>query len=127
VAYSSVAHMGFVTLGIFLFNLRAASRARSSRCQPRHHHRPLAVHDDRRGCTNAQPQPGHADNMGLGKYLPAFMGFWGLYALAPVRLPRHQRLRGEMLVFVAAFQERATTSARCWFPARFWARPTCSG
>jgi NADH-quinone oxidoreductase subunit M len=31
IAYSSVAHMGFVTLGIFSGNLRA-SRARCSRC-----------------------------------------------------------------------------------------------
>jgi NADH:ubiquinone oxidoreductase subunit 4 (subunit M) len=35
IAYSSVAHMGFVTMGIFAGTSRA-SRARSSRCSPRH-------------------------------------------------------------------------------------------
>ena len=39
VAYSSVAHMGFVTLGIFLLNSEGARRRDPADGQPWHHHR----------------------------------------------------------------------------------------
>jgi NADH-quinone oxidoreductase subunit M len=42
--------------------------------------------------------------MGLGKYLPAYMGFWGLYALASFGFPGTNGFVGEILVFVGAFQ-----------------------
>ena len=45
-----------------------------------------------------------AKNMGLGKYLPAFMFFWGLYSLASFGFPGTNGFVGEMLVFVGAFQ-----------------------
>jgi len=102
VAYSSVGHMGFVTLGIFLFNLRGVEGALFQMLNhgiitgalfmmigtvyERSHSRDISA------------------NMGLGKYLPAFMGFWGLYALASMGFPGTNGFVGEMLVFTGAFQ-----------------------
>jgi NADH-quinone oxidoreductase subunit M len=43
------------------------------------------------------------DNMGLGKYLPAFMFFWGLFALASLGFPGTNGFVGELLVFVGTF------------------------
>ena len=43
-------------------------------------------------------------NMGLGKYLPAFVSLWGLFALASLGFPGTNGFVGEMLVFVAAFK-----------------------
>jgi NADH-quinone oxidoreductase subunit M len=44
-------------------------------------------------------------NMGLGKYLPAFMFFWGLMALASFGFPGTNGFVGEILVFIGAFQD----------------------
>ncbi len=103
IAYSSVGHMGFVTLGIFLFNLRGAEGALFQMLNhgiitgglfmmigtvyERSHSRSIS------------------DNLGLGKYLPAFMFFWGLYALASFAFPGTNGFVGELLVFVGAFQK----------------------
>ncbi|MDQ7835531.1 MAG: NADH-quinone oxidoreductase subunit M [Humidesulfovibrio sp.] len=102
VAYSSVGHMGFVTLGIFLFNLRGIEGALFQ----------MLNHGIITGALfmmiGAVYERSHsrqiADNMGLGKYLPAFMGFWGLYALASFGFPGTNGFVGEMLVFTGAFQ-----------------------
>jgi NADH-quinone oxidoreductase subunit M len=102
VAYSSVGHMGFVTLGIFLFNLRGVEGALFQ----------MLNHGIITGALfmmiGAVYERSHSrqivDNMGLGKYLPAFMGFWGLYALASFGFPGTNGFVGEMLVFTGAFQ-----------------------
>lgn len=102
VAYSSVAHMGFVTLGIFLFDAQGLQGALLQMLNhgiitgalfmmigslyERSHSREISA------------------NQGLGKYLPAFMGFWGLYALAALGFPGTNGFVGEVLVFIAAFQ-----------------------
>jgi NADH-quinone oxidoreductase subunit M len=80
VAYSSVGHMGFVTLGIFLFNVRGVEGALFQ----------MLNHGIVTGglfmMIGAVYERSHSreitDNMGMGKYLPAFMFFWGLFALA---------------------------------------------
>jgi NADH-quinone oxidoreductase subunit M len=103
VAYSSVGHMGFVTLGIFLFNLRGVEGALFQ----------MLNHGIITGALfmmiGAVYERSHSraisDNMGLGKYLPAFMGFWGLYALASFGFPGTNGFVGEMLVFTGAFQK----------------------
>lgn len=51
------------------------------------------------------------DNMGLGKYMPAFMGFWGLYSLASFGFPGTNGFVGEMLVFTGAFQHSYVVGA----------------
>jgi NADH-quinone oxidoreductase subunit M len=102
VAYSSVGHMGFVTLGIFLFNIRGVEGALFQ----------MLNHGIITGALfmmiGAVYERSHsrliADNMGLGKYLPGFMFFWGLYALASLGFPGTNGFVGEILVFVGAFQ-----------------------
>ena len=102
VAYSSVAHMGFVTLGIFLFDQQGVQGALLQMLNhgivtgglfmmigtiyERSHSREISR------------------NLGLGKYLPAFMGFWGLFALASLGFPGTNGFVGEILVFAAAFR-----------------------
>ena len=102
VAYSSVGHMGFVTLGIFLFNLRGIEGALFQ----------MLNHGIVTGALfmmiGAVYERSHSraisDNLGLGKYLPAYMFFWGLFALASFGFPGTNGFVGEILVFVSAFQ-----------------------
>lgn len=102
VAYSSVAHMGFVTLGIFLFDTQGVQGALLQMLNhgiitgalfmmigtiyERSHSREITA------------------NQGLGKYLPAFIFFWGLFALASLSFPGTNGFVGELLVFAAAFR-----------------------
>ncbi len=103
VAYSSVGHMGFVTLGIFLFNLRGVEGALF---QMLNHGIITGALFMMIGCVYERSHSrAISDNMGLGKYLPAFMGFWGLYALASFGFPGTNGFVGEMLVFTGAFQQ----------------------
>ncbi len=103
VAYSSVGHMGFVTLGIFLFNIRGVEGAIFQ----------MLNHGIITGALfmmiGAVYERSHSraieDNMGMGKYMPAYMGFWGLYALASFGFPGTNGFVGEMLVFTGAFQQ----------------------
>ncbi len=109
VAYSSVGHMGFVTLGIFLFNVRGVEGALFQ----------MLNHGIITGALfmmiGAVYERSHSraicDNMGLGKYMPAFMGFWGLYALASFGFPGTNGFVGEMLVFTGAFQKSPVIGA----------------
>ncbi len=102
IAYSSVGHMGFCTLGIFLFNLRGAEGALMI----------MLNHGITTGAlfmmVGAAYERSHsreiADNLGLGKYLPAFMGFFGLFALSSFGFPGTNSFVGEALVFFGAFQ-----------------------
>jgi len=102
IAYSSVAHMGFVTLGIFIFNQRGIEGALMvmlnhgivtgglfmmvGTIYERSHSRELS------------------ENMGLGKYLPAYMGFFGLFALSSLGFPGLNSFVGEILVLIGAFK-----------------------
>ncbi len=101
IAYSSVAHMGFCTLGIFMFNLRGVEGA-------------LMVMLNHGIVTGAMfmmigaiYERSHsreiADNMGLGKYLPAFIGFWGLFSLSSLGFPGLNSFVGEALVLIGTF------------------------
>lgn len=102
VAYSSVAHMGFVTLGIFLFDQQGVQGALLQ----------MLNHGIITGALfmmiGAIYERSHSreitKNLGLGKYLPAFMFFWGLFALASLSFPGTNGFVGEILVFAAAFR-----------------------
>ncbi|UQZ88441.1 NADH-quinone oxidoreductase subunit M [Deltaproteobacteria bacterium Smac51] len=106
VAYSSVAHMGFVTLGIFLFSVRGIEGAIVQ----------MLNHGIITGAMfmliGTIYERSHSreitSNMGLGKYLPAFMFFWGLFALASFGFPGTNGFVGEFLVIAAAFNETVT-------------------
>ena len=102
IAYSSVAHMGFVTLGIFLFEIQGIQGALLQ----------MLNHGIITGALfmmiGALYERSHSraieDNLGLGKYLPAFMFFWGLYGLASFGFPGTNGFVGEILVFASAFR-----------------------
>jgi len=103
IAYSSVAHMGFVTLGIFLFNLRGVEGAIMQ----------MLNHGITTGALfmmiGLVYERSHSreivDNQGLGKYMPAFMFMWGLFTFSSFGFPGTNSFVGEILVLVGAFQE----------------------
>jgi len=102
IAYSSVGHMGFVTLGIFLFNERGVTGAilqminhgvvtgglflMAGMMYERSHSREIA------------------DNQGLGGRLPSFLFFFGLFSFAALAFPGGNSFVGELLVLIGAFQ-----------------------
>jgi len=102
IAYSSVGHMGFAMLGIFVFNQRGIEGT-------------LLVMLNHGIVTGALfmligliYERSHsreiADNQGLGKFLPAYMAFWGLFALASFGFPGLNSFVGEAAVMIGAFQ-----------------------
>ncbi|MDR0355817.1 MAG: NADH-quinone oxidoreductase subunit M [Deltaproteobacteria bacterium] len=103
IAYSSVAHMGFVTLGIFLFSQAGVNGAIFQ----------MLNHGVITGAmfmlVGAVYERSHSreivKNLGLGKYLPHFMFFWGLFGLASFGFPGTNGFVGEFMVIMAAFQE----------------------
>ncbi len=104
IAYSSVGHMGFVTLGIFLFSLRGLQGALFQ----------MLNHGITTGAlfmmVGAIYERSHsrevAANQGLGKYMPAYMAFWGLFAFSSFAFPGTNSFVGELLVFLGAFQAK---------------------
>lgn len=109
VAYSSVGHMGFVTLGIFLFNQRGVEGALF---QMLNHgvitgglFMMIGTVYERSHSRDIQK------NLGLGKYMPAFMFFWGLFSLASFGFPGTNGFVGEILVFVGAFNHSLLVGA----------------
>ncbi|MDR0622613.1 MAG: NADH-quinone oxidoreductase subunit M [Deltaproteobacteria bacterium] len=106
IAYSSVAHMGFVTLGIFLFSPDGVNGAIFQ----------MLNHGIITGALfmmiGAVYERSHsreiAKNLGLGKYLPHFMFFWGLFGLASFGFPGTNGFVGEFMVILAAFKESVT-------------------
>jgi NADH-quinone oxidoreductase subunit M len=101
IAYSSVGHMGFVTLGIFLFNKAGIQGALLQ----------MLNHGITTGAMfmmiGTMYERSHsreiADNLGLGKYLPAFMFFWGLFALSSLGFPGTNSFVGEAFVLIGSF------------------------
>lgn len=111
VAYSSVGHMGFVTLGIFLFNQRGVEGALF---QMLNHGIVTGALFMMIGCVYERSHSRDIEkNMGLGKYLPAFMFFWGMMALASFGFPGTNGFVGELLVFVGAFQKSTWIGFLC--------------
>ncbi len=104
IAYSSVGHMGFVTLGIFLFNQRGVEGALFQ----------MLNHGITTGAlfmmVGTIYERSHsrlvADNLGIAKYLPAYMGFFGLFAFSSFGFPGTNSFIGELLVFIGAFQSK---------------------
>jgi NADH-quinone oxidoreductase subunit M len=102
IAYSSVAHMGFVTLGIFIFSQRGFQGALMV----------MLNHGITTGAlfmlVGAIYERSHsreiASNMGLGKYLPTYMFFFGLFALSSLGFPGTNSFVGELLVLIGVFK-----------------------
>ena len=103
IAYSSVAHMGFVTLGIFLFNARGLQGALMVMLN---HGITTGALFMLVGCIYERSHSREiADNLGLGRYLPAYMGFFGLFALSSLGFPGTNSFVGEALVLIGVFTE----------------------
>jgi len=102
IAYSSVGHMGFVTLGIFLFSVSGISGAILQ----------MLNHGITTGglfmMIGLLYERSHsreiADNQGLGKYMPAFMFLLGLFSFSSLAFPGTNSFVGEILVLIGAFK-----------------------
>ncbi|HML52566.1 MAG TPA: NADH-quinone oxidoreductase subunit M [Solidesulfovibrio magneticus] len=102
IAYSSVGHMGFVTLGIFLFSVKGVSGAILQ----------MLNHGITTGglfmMIGLLYERSHsreiADNQGLGKFMPAFMFLFGVFSLSSLAFPGTNSFVGEVLVLIGAFQ-----------------------
>jgi NADH-quinone oxidoreductase subunit M len=110
IAYSSVGHMGFVTLGIFLVNQRGIEGAILQ----------MVNHGITTGalfiCVGIIYERTHsrliADNSAIGQFMPMYVGFLGLFSLSSLAFPGTNSFVGELLVLVGAF---AKDKVLAWF------------
>jgi NADH-quinone oxidoreductase subunit M len=109
VAYSSVAHMGFVTMGAFVLNVQGLSGAVLQ----------MVNHGLVTGalflCVGIQYERTHrrliADLGGLANRWPVFTGFFGLFVLASLGLPGLNGFVGEFLVLLGTMAHNAVLGA----------------
>ncbi|MDI6725792.1 MAG: NADH-quinone oxidoreductase subunit M [Smithellaceae bacterium] len=101
IAYSSVAHMGFVTLGIFTFTMFGFRGAMLQ----------ILNHGITTGalfcCVGIVYERTHSreiyDNAGLGKIMPIYMGFFGLFAISSFAFPGTNNFISELYILIGAF------------------------
>ena len=104
IAYSSVAHMGFVTLGLFVFNLHGLEGAMM---QMINHGITTGALFMLVGCIYERSHSREImENAGLGKFLPAYVFFFGLFSLSALAYPGTNSFVGEILVLIGAFEHR---------------------
>ncbi|MFA5902643.1 MAG: NADH-quinone oxidoreductase subunit M [Desulfobacula sp.] len=109
IAYSSVAHMGFVTLGIFIFTLRGFEGALMVMLN---HGITTGGLFMLVGCIYERSHSRQiSDNMGLGKYLPGYMFFFGVFALSSLGFPGTNSFIGEALVLIGVFTDKPVIGA----------------
>ena len=109
VAYSSVAHMGFVTLGAFVLNAQGMAGAVLQ----------MVNHGLVTGalflCVGIQYDRTHrrliADLGGLANRWPLYTGFFGLFVLASLGLPGLNGFVGEFLVLLGALAQNRVLGA----------------
>jgi NADH-quinone oxidoreductase subunit M len=102
IAYSSVAHMGFVTMGIFTFNLQGIQGGLFQ----------MISHGLVSGalffCVGVVYDRMHTREIafygGLVKRMPIFAGFFLLFTMANVGLPGTSGFVGEILTMIGAYQ-----------------------
>ncbi len=101
IAYSSVSHMGFVTLGIFMFNAQGIEGALLQ----------MVNHGITTGalflCVGIAYERTHsrmiADYGGLARNMPAFAALFVIFSLSSLGLPGTNSFVGEFLILVGAF------------------------
>jgi NADH-quinone oxidoreductase subunit M len=101
IAYSSVSHMGFVTLGLFVMNQQGIEGAVLQ----------MVNHGITTGalflCVGIIYERTHsrliADNVGLAKPMPRYATFFVIFALSSLGLPGTNSFAGEFLVLVGTF------------------------
>jgi proton-translocating NADH-quinone oxidoreductase, chain M len=102
IAYSSVGHMGFVTLGIFVFNSRGIEGAMLQ----------MINHGVTTGalflCVGMIYERTHSRDLataaGVGKYMPWFVTYLAFFALSSFAFPGTNSFIGEFLVLAGAFE-----------------------
>ncbi len=106
IAYSSVAHMGFVTLGIFTFTVYGFMGAM---LQMLNHGVTTGALFLMVGIIYERTHSRQIyDNAGLGKFLPAYVGFFSLFALSSFAFPGTNSFVGELYVLISAFARSRT-------------------
>jgi len=106
IAYSSVSHMGFVTLGIFTFTLWGLKGAMLQ----------MLNHGVTTGalflCVGILYERTHSrlisDNSGLGKVMPLFVAFFGVFCFSSFAFPGTNNFVGELFVLLGAFEKDKT-------------------
>ncbi|NLZ18200.1 MAG: NADH-quinone oxidoreductase subunit M [Desulfobulbaceae bacterium] len=104
IAYSSVGHMGFVTLGIFVFNLHGLQGAMLQ----------MLNHGITTGalflCIGMIYERNHSRDLakatGLGPYMPWFATFFTFFSLSAFAFPGTNSFIGEFLVLAGAFAHK---------------------
>lgn len=103
IAYSSVAHMGFVTLGIFSLTLFGVEGALLQ----------MLNHGVTTGalflCVGIIYERTHSreiyDNAGLGKIMPIYIGFFGFFSISAFAFPGTNNFVGEIYVLIGIFSK----------------------
>lgn len=109
IAYSSVGHMGFVTLGIFLLTPEGVKGAMLQ----------MLNHGITTGglfiCIGMIYERTHSreikDNSALGMMMPVYVTFLGIFSLSSLAFPGTNSFVGEFLVLMAAFKVNPVVGA----------------
>lgn len=112
IAYSSVGHMGFVTLGIFVLN---SDGIEGSILQ-------MLNHGVTTGalflCVGMIYERTHSRELssatGIGKYMPVFITFLAFFSLASFAFPGTNGFVGEFMILAGAFQYSTSQGAFPW-------------
>lgn len=102
IAYSSVGHMGFVTLGIFVLNLQGIEGAILQ----------MINHGITTGalflCVGMIYERTHSRELlsatGVGQYMPVFVTFLGFFSLSSFAFPGTNSFVGEFMILAGTFQ-----------------------
>ncbi len=109
IAYSSVGHMGFVTLGIFLINQAGIEGAILQ----------MVNHGITTGalfiCVGLLYERSHsrqiADNSAIGAAMPVFVAFFALFSLSSLAFPGTNSFVGEIYILIGAFKQNKLLGA----------------
>ncbi|MDH3359310.1 MAG: NADH-quinone oxidoreductase subunit M [Desulfobulbaceae bacterium] len=113
IAYSSVGHMGFVTLGIFVLNTNGVEGAIIQ----------MINHGITTGalflCVGMIYERTHSRELsmakGVGKYMPIYVTFLAFFSLSSLAFPATNSFVGEFLILVGAFAHNKILAA-CAIP-----------
>ena len=113
IAYSSVGHMGFVTLGIFVLNQQGLEGALLQ----------MINHGITTGalffCVGMIYERTHSRELdaaaGLGRYMPVYVSFLAFFSLSSLAFPGTNSFVGEFLILVGAFAANKIVAA-CAIP-----------
>jgi len=113
IAYSSVGHMGFVTLGIFVLNTNGVEGAILQ----------MINHGVTTGalflCVGMIYERTHSRELamasGVGRYMPVYVTFLAFFSLSSLAFPGTNSFVGEFLILVGGFAENKVVAA-CAIP-----------